>query len=171
MPSAHTFRACCHRLKERFLLWIPKLVSPSQLHNIPSSTYLTPALPRSSICTLHFTQISKVGWIQDTIWHAFCFPLVPTHNFTDPPLTPTGHPAEICGWLVWDLVQHCAPGERSPTSHQVHVWFPGWAGRQTQYPRHGCAAHLEKQLVTPGELSGSATWGGWAFWVLGASRD
>lgn len=77
-------------------------VDSQTCQSLPTPQYPIQYLPHScpSICTLlHFRQISKVGWMQDTIWHAFCCPLVPTHHFTAP-LTPTGHPAEICGRLV-----------------------------------------------------------------------
>lgn len=60
----------------------------------------------------------------------------------------SGYAPEICGWQVWDHLQHSAPRQRSASRHQVHVWLPGRAGRQTLHIRPWCTAHLEEQLVS-----------------------
>lgn len=59
----------------------------------------------------------------------------------------SGNATKICWRPLWDIVQHSPPREHPTPCHQVHVWLPGWAGRQTWHSRHGRTSHVEEQLV------------------------
>lgn len=58
-----------------------------------------------------------------------------------------GHFTKICRRPIWDVVQYSSPREHSSPRYQIHVWLPGWAGRQTWHSWHRCTSHVEKQLV------------------------
>lgn len=61
-----------------------------------------------------------------------------------------GYITEVCGWLVWDHLQHGSQRQRSAAGHQVHVRLSGWASRQALHHRLRRPAHLEEQLVRNG---------------------
>ena len=81
-------------------------------------------------------------------WH-YCIPAVfgflITYLYIS--LVFPGYSTKVCRRSIWDVVQYSSPREHSSPRHQIHVWLPGWAGRQTRHSRHGRTSHVEKQLV------------------------